>query len=348
MGPRRSSLSGVAARAAAIGLLALACPPGATAAAARGRREDGAAAPAAGELLPGNRQEGRVSSPRERGRERERERAAAPSLLLQEELFAGQALFERQDEELLRQQNSLWARDSGEGSAEAGAGAKAGQGDDYIAPPSLEVVAAAAAGAAGELGSSKPFESSKGTAVEGGGSLDLQEDGGQADGGGGGGHGYGYGDGIAAAVAGIATSVLAALAAAAGAGADATAALADESKASLFAPDDDSSYADEGGPWLLWGAGRGGGLRGGDSAANGGSSAGRDVGVGGDVARGDAEAGVGSAGRSVRRALQVTLEGVEVRSMRCCRVSFSGFISTISDDYAEMLCSANLTSLGKI
>lgn len=274
MGPRRS-LRAVAARASAVGLLAL-CSAGA-AAAERGRED--ATAPK-GEVLRGATREGggRVGP--------------------QAGLFAEQAFLERQDQELLRQQDSLWARDVGAEAMEA-AGADAWQEDELVAA-STEVVAAAAAAAA----RSKAFEMST-KMVEAGENVGLQEDGEgeeqqqqqpQKAGG---------GDGIAAAVAGIATGVLAALAAATGAAVASTApnTLSDVSETALFAPDDAA------GEELQAPGGGGGGkarrLRGSSAAAAGGSSAGRGVGDGGDAAKGGAEAGADVAGGHVHRVLQV-------------------------------------------
>lgn len=214
------------------------------------------------------RKEGRMSP-------QERERAVP----LQEGLFAEQAFLERQDQELLRRQNALWARD-------AGVGAK----HENVLAASLEIVAAAA--------KNKPFKSSK-AVVGAGESVDVQEEDGEQAG----------GDGIAAAFAGIATGVLAALAAAAG-GTVASAApesLSELSKTALFAADDavaeepEQELPSEGsfGSQLQAPGGGAGGLRG---AGN----AGRGWGVGGDAARGGVEAGGGVAGGDVHRVLQVT------------------------------------------
>eukprot|EP00752_Nemacystus_decipiens_P014565 g12971.t2 len=259
MGPRRS-LRAVAARTAAIGLLAL-CS--AVTSAAHRSRDDATASP--GEVRLG-RKEGAVS-PREQGR-------SGP---MQAGLFAEQVFLENQDQELLRQQNALWARD---------APLEAKQEDGLVVPPSAGAVAAAT-----RDGAATPSKE----VVEAGDEVDLQEDRERQAGG---------GDGIAAAVAGIATGVLAALAAATG-GAVVSAApetLSDGSETALFAPD--HAVGEE-----LQASGGGAGsarrLRGASPAASGGSSsaAGRGLGVGGDATRGGEEAGANSAG-DVHRVLQ--------------------------------------------
>ena len=137
MGPRRS-LGAVAARAAAIGLLAL-CSAGA-AAAQRGRED--ATAPAAGVRL--GAEEGRVSAPAR--------------------LFAEQAFLERQDQKPLRQQDSLWARHAGTGRPLPDA-PREGE-------PAAAVFEAFPEAAATR---SRAFESSKGM-VEAGEKVDLQEE----------------------------------------------------------------------------------------------------------------------------------------------------------------------------
>ncbi len=269
MGARRSQRA-AAARAVAIGLVALFSVAPAAAASSRSR-EDGAVW-GVGHDSSSGRAARETQQLQQRG-----------ALLEQEGLFAQQAFLEQVDRELSRKQNILWERDAGAGAVEEARR----QGEDPPDAVSFEFVrvAASAAEEAARAGSdphSDPYfdrvSTGQGEAKTAE-SVDLQGEAEEEAGGG---------------LAGVAAGVLAALAAAAGAAlaSAAPATLAELSKANLFASD--GIYYGEDGESEFLPANPGssqpataGGLRGGGGDGN--------------------EAGRGAeAGGHVHRALQVT------------------------------------------